>query len=749
MAYELIITEKPAAAKKIASALADGKLESKKTGTVASYWLTRGGKRIAVACAVGHLYNLEGVEKRDGKKVKARYTYPVLEVQWKPAYEVAKQSAFTRKYLEVLESLGKGAESFVIATDYDVEGELIGLNVLRFACGQKDASRMKFSTLTDKELQTSYDKRARHLDWNLARAGETRHILDWLYGINLSRALTLSIKRAGRFRVLSAGRVQGPALNIIVAREQEVAAFIPKPYWEVLLHLRRPGHRETELVAQHASGRFWEEPEAKGVMERISGKHASVHELKAEIKSYLPPHPFDLTTLQLEANRCLGLRPKDTLDSAQRLYLAGLISYPRTSGQKLPPSIGYQNILQQLAEQKEYAKFAEELLKGALRPNEGSKEDSAHPAIYPTGVSPSKLSPRDERLYDLIVRRFLSTFAEASQREHITVTVACGSEHFKTSGAHTVKPGWQLFYGPYVMSKEVQLPPLKQNEPLEVTKNEMLSKETQPPRRYSQASLVRELANRNLGTKATRAVIVDHLLLRGYVFDEPLHATSLGMAVVDTLTRHCPEILDEELTRRIEMQMERIETGKEDEKHVLSGAKEVLLKVLEKFRKDEEEIGKELVGASDKSWTETHEVGPCVKCEGTLVIKRGRFGSFVACNRYPDCKVSFKLPASGKVLRSDKICEACKSPYIKIIRVRRHQELCINADCPSKRLSEKDEKRLTKLKKTCPKCGKDMVLRRSIYGEFFGCSGYPQCRSIERIEKPEPRSSTNTARHPG
>ena len=299
------------------------------------------------------------------------------------------------------------------------------------------------------------------------------------------------------------------------------------------------------------------------------------------------------------------------------------------------------------------------------------------------------------------------------------------------------------------MSKEVQLPPLKQNEPLEVTKNEMLSKETQPPRRYSQASLVRELANRNLGTKATRAVIVDHLLLRGYVFDEPLHATSLGMAVVDTLTRHCPEILDEELTRRIEMQMERIETGKEDEKHVLSGAKEVLLKVLEKFRKDEEEIGKELVGASDKSWTETHEVGPCVKCEGTLVIKRGRFGSFVACNRYPDCKVSFKLPASGKVLRSDKICEACKSPYIKIIRVRRHQELCINADCPSKRLSEKDEKRLTKLKKTCPKCGKDMVLRRSIYGEFFGCSGYPQCRSIERIEKPEPRSSTNTARHPG
>ena len=226
--YELLIAEKPTSAKKIAEALADNKIAQEKNKKVLYYAFTHQGKQIVIASCLGHLYGL--VEKD-----KKGWTYPTFSYEWKPIYEVQKRATQTKEFIETLKRLAKEAQAFTVCTDFDDEGTVLGLNAVRFACGQKDASRMKFSTLTKKDLVESYEKKMKHMDWGQAHAGLTRHELDWIYGINNSRALTLALKTAGMFKILSTGRVQGPALKIIVDKDREIMQFKPEPYWQIKL----------------------------------------------------------------------------------------------------------------------------------------------------------------------------------------------------------------------------------------------------------------------------------------------------------------------------------------------------------------------------------------------------------------------------------------------------------------------------------------------------------------------------------
>lgn len=716
MGYELIITEKPAAALKIAGALS-GRIKKQSYNGVDYYTLSKDGKEIMVACAVGHLYNL--AEK------KRTSDYPVFDIEWKASYEVSRESAFTKKYIFLLRKISKEATSFIIATDYDIEGELIGLNVLRFACNRKDAHRMKFSTLTPPDLRKAYQEQAPTLNWGQARAGETRHILDWIYGINISRALTSSVKKAGHYKLLSSGRVQGPAIKIIVEREREIQAFQPVPFWEVKLTSLKS---DQKITASHIKGRFWKRDEAESAAGNAAGYPAVVRDLKEEEKHYPPPYPFDLTTLQLEAHRCLHFNPSRTLQLSQNLYLAGCISYPRTSSQKLPRTIGYEQIINALKEQPKYTRLCEHL-KQPFKPNEGPRTDTAHPAIYPTGHLPESLNEAEQKLYDLIVRRFLACFSAECTGLHTTVELECNREKFIARGSRILSPGWQVFYQPFIYRKDELLPGLALGEKLKVESITMEDKETQPKKRFTQASIVRELFKRNLGTKATRALIIDTLFERGYIFDEPIKATELGIMIVDTLTKYCPSILDEELTRKFEEEMENIYHGKQESGVVLEDAKKVLTSILKDFREREGEIGRELVKAVRESWLQVHEIGLC-KCGGMLLIKRGKFGNFAACSRYPECKVSFSLPHTGKIKATEKTCESCTYPVIEVIRRgSRPRFVCINPECGSK----------TKIRKApdrkCPECSSELVVRHSIYGEFIGCSSYPKCRYTEKAEK--------------
>ena len=731
--YELIITEKPNAAKKIAEALADGKTIKESYQGVPYYKLTHGKKDIVVACAVGHLYIL-------AEKQKKGWTFPVFNIEWKPLADVTKSSAFTKKYLNTLKKLAKDADSFTIATDYDVEGEVIGLNVVRYACNQKDANRMKFSTLTKPDLVKAYENKSQHLDWGQAEAGETRHFLDFFNGISYSRALTSAIKSVGSFKMMSTGRVQGPALKIIVDKEREIRAFKPVPFWQIQL---TGEYGKQMIIAWHNQDKFWEKPKAENVIEKTKNqKEAKVDAIIKREFDQKPPFPFDLTTLQMEAYRCFNIQPKDTLNIAQELYTSGFISYPRTSSQQLPPAIGYERVLNDLSEQKQYAILCKKLLtKTKLTPNNGEKTDPAHPAIFPTGVAPIGSKEKESKIYDLIVKRFLATFAEPAVRETMIVEINCNDEIFIAKGIRTIEQGWHIFYAPYIKLEEVELPNLKKGDRIIVKKIELLSKETQAPKRYTPASIIKELEKRNLGTKATRSEIIDTLFQRGYVHGKAVEATKLGISTIETLEEYCPKIIDEELTRHFEIEMEKIREMKQKKEKILADAKEAITNIIADFKKHEKEIGTNLSKANRATQDEMSLLGTCPVCkEGNLAIRRGKFGNFAACNRYPECKTIFSIPKNAFIKPAKKNCEICNFPKVLAIKkARQPLEFCLNPKCPSKHVegeAGKQAKAIAKgeIKRKCPKCNEgNIVLRSSIYGKFYACNRFPKCRYTEKL----------------
>ncbi len=672
---DLIIAEKPNAAEKIAEALADKVPKKKKINKVPYYELTHNGKKILVGCAVGHLFTLE-------QKAKKGWTYPVFDVEWKPIYK-SKRHEFAKDYFETLTELAKEADEFTVATDYDEEGSVIGFNVIRYICNKKDGKRMKFSTLTKKELIESYEKASKHLDFPQIEAGETRHILDWQYGINISRALTLAVKSTGKFKILSSGRVQGPALKLIVEREKEIQKFKPEPFWEIELD---GSAKDKPILAQHEAGKFTEKKQADLVIKKTKGKKAKVADVKKTEFLQDPPFPFDLTTLQTEAYKVFGISPKETLSIAQDLYTQGLISYPRTSSQKLPAAIQYVDVIKELQKQKDYSNLCKEILKGKLKPNEGPKSDPAHPAIYPTAEVPKKLEERKHKIYDLVVKRFLATFSVPAKRQTMTVDIDVNGEKFISKGTLTIEKGWHTIYEPYVKLKDLELPEVKKGEEIKVEKINLLEKETQPPKRYTQASIIRIMEKKALGTKATRSAILDALYTRQYIDDKAIEATKLGIATVDTLEKYCPEILDEALTRNFEEKMDQIKEGKQKEEQIVDEAKEFLTKILEKFKKNEKNIGEGLADAAIITREELSTVAPCKVCnKGNLVLRRGKFGLFIACNKYPDCKTTHSVPANSLVRPAEGECPHCKSPVVLVIRKgKRPFKYCISKVCPQR-----------------------------------------------------------------
>lgn len=661
--YELIITEKPQAALKIASSL--GKSVQKSINGVSYYEVDRQGKKIVVASAVGHLFTLAQTSSGSG--------IPVFDIKWVPNY-MARKGDFSKKYHDVLAKLVKNSGSMTVATDYDIEGEVIGLNVVRFIGNQKDASRMKFSTLTQKELNDSYEKKFPSLDWGQAIAGETRHYLDWFYGINLSRALMNALKAIGKFKIMSIGRVQGPALNMIVQKEKQISSFKPQAYWQVFITLESP---KIELV--HNRDIF--KKEELGKFKELLGKSVDV-ETKKKGQEIPPNPPFNLTNLQTEAYRLFGLNPGKTLQIAQNLYLAGLISYPRTSSQKLPPSINYGEILRNLA-----IKYKAEKLLTREKPVEGKKTDPAHPSIYPTGNT-GNLSDDEKKIYDIIVKRFLSLFCENAVFENKTISAKISNLIFYARGSTIIKKGWLSIYP--LKFKEEEIPDV--NGKIKISNLDIIEKETQPPHRYSPASVISELEKRNLGTKATRAAILETLYDRGYIHGQSIKATSLGISLIETMEKHSPIIIDESLTRNFEKEMNAIQASKknyiEKEKKVIEEAKNTIIKISEQFKSQEKEIGEELADANTKLWIQQREenkLNICPVCKkGSLQIMYSKKTkrSFVGCTNYPQCKNLYSLPPNSLIKKSDKICEHCGFPMLLSIRKgKRPWVFCFNRDC--------------------------------------------------------------------
>ena len=679
MTYELIICEKNDAAKRVAEALSDKKPEKKVVNKVSYFELVHNGKKIIVASAVGHLFILA-----ENKKTQ---DYPNFDISWQPSFKVSKKTYYTKNYFDLLTQLSKNADSFTIGCDLDQEGETIGRNVLWFICKKKNARRMKFSTLTKEELLGSYENASKSIDLKLAEAGETRHFLDNFWGMSSSKGLTHAIKNAGLFKILSSGRVQGPILTLIAKREEEIEAFIPKPFWQLTAKINV---KNEILEALHEEDKFWDKNEAQEIYKKCKNKDAVVKEIKKRQYYTQPPTPFNVTTLQTESYKNFGFSPKQTLDIAERLYLNAFVSYPRTSSEKLPKTIDYRKIIKSLANIKEINKNADLLLqKPELKPNEGTKTDPAHIAIYPTYDIPdlSKLSEQERKLYLLIAKRFLSVFADPALRESMEIKFDINDEIFITKGSRTIIPGWISFYQPYIKFKEVQLPEVKENEKYNVKELILREDKTKPQTRYTQGSIISEMEERNLGTRATRANILQILYDRYYIEDKSIKITEIGRAVVKVLEKYVPELVSEDLTRQFESELEQIQESKTTEEEVLKKARKLLTEIFSNFKKHEKNIGKHLVEALKQTQEKASILGKCPVCkEGDLRIlySRKTKKQFVACNKYPKCTNTYSL-TTGKIIPTNEICQYCKTPIVKVQRKgKRPFKMCLIYDCKSK-----------------------------------------------------------------
>lgn len=678
----LIVTEKPQAAEKIAAALSnnsDDKIKEK--NGVAYYEFQRDGQIFVVGCAAGHLFGIT--------QIAARGPFPNFEVEWSPSHLKSK-AGYTKRFYDSLKRLAKRADNFIVATDYDVEGEVIGWNVVRFLGGKKaeqEAKRMKFSSLTKEELNKSFENLQENLNWQEAYSGETRHHLDWFYGINLSRGLMKALSEAGKFRILSIGRVQGPALKIVYDRELEIKNFKPTPFWQVFLTVKDLKNQYLEV--EYGKNILDKKELAK--FERLRGMKGKATTENKE-KEIPVPVPFDLTTLQTEAYKNFKFSPAQTSKVAQNLYLDGIISYPRTSSQKYP-DINFKEILKKLEKFTPLTKYAVN-----KKPSEGKKTDPAHPAIHPTGEL-KKLDGKERQLYELIVKRFIACFADKAVAEYKKVSVDVLGIKFGAKGFLIKKKNWLAVYPSSFKENKIH----NIEGVVDIKEIKIQEKQTQPPARYNSASLVKELEKRNLGTKATRAGILETLYTRGYVKEQSIEVTPLGMKIVEALEKYSPVILDEHLTREFEQEMQKVDSKQQEDK-VLEKAKVSINKIAEDLTKHLKSIGESLVEANEKlieNERKENTLTKCPKCnKGNLRIMYGKKYSryFVSCDAYPECKTTFSLPPAGMIKPvKDKegnfeMCPDChKFPLmISLKKGKRPWKFCFNPECPSRQKKEEE-----------------------------------------------------------
>ena len=667
----LIISEKANTAKKIAQFLSEGSVKEGKHRSVPHHTFTWKGEETVSVGLKGHVLNPEYPEEYSNwQKVEPRELIDA---------EILK-SVSEKGVAQAITSLAKKAENVVIATDFDREGELIGVEALSlvFEANPKlidHVERARFSALTPGEVGRAFDELL-EVSNDLADAGEARQDIDLIWGATLTRWVSRATKRYGS-AFLSVGRVQSPTLVLIAERERERRAFVPEPYWELEVNLRNG----EPFTVRHQTDRFKEEAKARSAYENVSDT-ATVVEVQQKSATRKPPAPFN-TTGFLTAAANLGISPSRAARIAEDLYTDGYISYPRTDNTVYPRSLDLREVLGYLKRVEGAGQYAEKLLsEDKLSPTRGKKETTDHPPIYPTGFA-SKESMRDDRwkIYQLVVRRFLATLSGPAKTLRTTLRFDSGGEPLVTGGTVVTEEGWLGVY-PYSRRADEEIPNLSEGDVVQVIGKEIFSKETQPPGRYGAGRLINVMEDLGLGTKATRPNIIQNLYDRGYVHDDPLVPTEKGMAVAQALTDFASEIASHEMTAELERSMDEISEGKISKESVVDSSRDVLRRVYDHLQSSETEF-------ADIVWEgiRTDEtIGKCPESGHDLIIRRNRKSGkrFVGCKGYPDCRVTYPLPQRGEIIPLGTRCDACGSPEIKVLGGKRPWVTCINMDCPKK-----------------------------------------------------------------
>ncbi len=619
-----------------------------------------------------------------------------------------------------LQSIVREFERVILATDFDREGELIGLECLELL--QKvhpsiHVERARYSALTREAIEQSF-AHLETLDRALAMAAESRQEIDLVWGAVLTRYLSITAEQRGR-SFLSVGRVQTPTLALLVERDQAIKEFVPTPYWQIAATAETAGE---VFELRHAHGLWEDRAEAERTFQKVDGAHEGVVRAFVEEETRRrPPVPFSTTLFVAEATR-LGLGAATVMRIAEDLYTQGLISYPRTDNTVYPRGLG----LKTLAEKFRDSVFAEAaayvLDQPTFRATRGRTETTDHPPIYPTGVvDPRKLKPDHAKVYELVVRRFLATLAPDAIGRKRTATVAVRDEPFEASGQTLLDPGWYRIY-PYSSPEEVAIPALVVGETIPVRDVRLLEEQTKPPRRYSQGSLIQEMERLGLGTKSTRHDVLQKLFDRHYINQRGLEPTTTGIAVTEALRAYAPLITRPEMTHRLEDDMELVAESKKPKEEVLSESREMLREAYALLEQNVAGVRATIRGALDRQ----RFVGPCAKCGGALRLERSPRGlRWIQCANNPaTCPVSFPLPAAGFVEPApDFLCAKCRMPRVKIVfRGQRPELFCMNPEC-------EEHHRAFRIG-VCPTCGQPLEIRYSFLGKrFVGCSGYPTCRT--------------------
>ncbi|MEJ5292952.1 MAG: DNA topoisomerase I [Candidatus Methanosuratincola sp.] len=684
MAHHLLVCEKPSAARKIAYLLG-GRGVSRIGRRVPFYRFQKDGDTVTVVTALGHLYS----PAQQGKG----WSFPVFNLVWKPA-----SRGRAKLFLVEIARLAREADSFISACDYDTEGSLIAFMILRNACGGADARarRMKFSSLTRDEIVKAYENTS-ELDMPVINAGRVRHEIDWIFGVNVSRAMMDAFScKTGGFEVLSAGRVQSPTLDALCRREDEIDLHVPDPYWIAGAEIRFTSNGE-RARAEYSRNPILRKGEGEDLRRRCEGSSGTVSRVEDSELTIPAPTPFDLGDLQSEAYRAFGFQPWRTQKIAEGLYLEGLVSYPRTSSQQLPPSIGFRSILTKLGTNHEYEESVNAILeyadaRGGLWPRQGRKADPAHPAIHPTGVKPKRLGADARKVYDLIVKRFISTFGPPARKSLRTIDVKLEmGDVFSVKAEAVSDPGWMEHYEPYAKARSSRLPEVAEGGGARAEKVWVEEKFTDPPPRFNQISLVRFMEKNGLGTKSTRAEIISTLYRRGYIAGSGIRVTDRGRGVIEVLRKRFPDLVSIELTRDLEERMAGIEEGREDYSAVLIRGADAIKEAFERTISEFEAVGEEISNLVNALREKGGKLGPCPSCKnGELRIVRSKKTGkrFVGCSNYGSgCSFSAPLPQRGAIRATGEACRICGYPTVTVIGAGGRTDpwrVCLNPGCSSR-----------------------------------------------------------------
>ncbi len=640
-----------------------------------------------------------------------------------PKYSISRD---VNPIVKELKKYAKEAETIYIATDEDREGEAIGYHIAK-AIGKdpQELPRIVFHEITKSAIERALQN-PRKIDMRSVDAQQTRRLLDRIVGYKLSPLLALKIQKG-----LSAGRVQSAALKIVVDREREIKAFKPKEYWSIkatfddILEAEIYSFLGKKLEKLSISNK----EEANKIVESIKKDKFIIESIETGRRKSKTPPPFMTSTLQQAASSQLGFSPKKTMLIAQRLYEGvkthkgemGVITYMRTDSLNLSQEA--------VDEARKYIQkeFGENYLpKEPKKYKQKSKSaQEAHEAIRPTMVEftpeiAKKFLGNDEfKLYKLIYERFLASQMEDAEFQTQTITIKGEESTFKASGKKLIFDGFYKVLG--YSEKDRLLPDFNQNQPLTLTKIDAKQHFTEPPSRFTEASLIKKLESLGIGRPSTYAPTITILQAREYIKIEKkkIVPTEIAFTVIELLEKHFPEIVDSHFTSNMEKTLDLIAEGKSNWQKVL---REFYEPFIQKINEGKKNI---------PSLKSAKPIGQkCPECGEELVIRKGRYGEFIACSAYPKCKYSRNLKEETPEV-TDEVCQKCGSAMV--IKNSKRGKFLACSNYP-KCKNAKPLNPPVKLDIPCPECGAEIIEREGRRGKFYGCSNYPKCKFIANFK---------------